>query len=477
MITPLPHQQTGMEMARSRPKFGFGWKPGLGKTHLALGVCVERPLKTLALAPKSILHSAWMQDAAHYQTLRPLVIHGSTPARRSATIAEGGWDLAITTYETFRRHHSEYIAAGVKRLIVDESQKARNPEAQITKTLIPFADKMDEVYLLSGTMAPNNVTEYWAQLRMLAGPKARGYYQFCYHYAFPIKKRRWGKDKDGTRKQIEYISSWGQTPEQEVELRRVLEKWVWFLRKEDVRVFPPQQFHVRELDLSEKEEKAYNAISEELAIVSEGQVDPVKEGAVLMKLRQATGGEVMAGEKLVTLGDSKLEALADLLDEIGPDEPVVIWAEFTAQVDRIVAMVKERGESVATIDGRSSGKAGETAAAFQAGEVQRLVCHPAAAGHGITLTRAAYCIYYSMSFSSEQYEQSQNRIHRVGQERPCTYYHLLATVTPDADDKAHGRERGETVDHRCYGVSSRKITASSAREMEVEKARRRRSGK
>ena len=68
---------------------------------------------------------------------------------------------------------------------------------------------------------------------------------------------------------------------------------------------------------------------------------------------------------------------------------------------------------------------------FQDKQLDCLVCHPAAAGHGITLTAASYAIYYSMDFSYERYQQSRDRIHRKGQTRPCTYYHIVADGTVD----------------------------------------------
>jgi len=60
-----------------------------------------------------------------------------------------------------------------------------------------------------------------------------------------------------------------------------------------------------------------------------------------------------------------------------------------------------------------------------------LICQPAAAGHGITLTAASYAIYYSHGYSFETYKQSRDRIHRTGQRHPCTYYHLVANRTID----------------------------------------------
>ncbi len=127
----------------------------------------------------------------------------------------------------------------------------------------------------------------------------------------------------------------------------------------------------------------------------------------------------------------KLNELDQILEEIR-GEPVVIWASFRAEIDMIKDLLNKKGIRNDVIDGRTK-DAGELVARFQDGELGALVCHPAAAGHGITLTAASYAVYYSMDFSYEKYQQSRDRIHRKGQTRPCTYYHLIAEGSVDED--------------------------------------------
>lgn len=70
--------------------------------------------------------------------------------------------------------------------------------------------------------------------------------------------------------------------------------------------------------------------------------------------------------------------------------------------------------------------------AFQFGEAfDVLAVQIQAGGVGVNLTRAAYAIYYSVGFSLGDYLQSLARIHRPGQTRPVTYYHLVASGTID----------------------------------------------
>src|SRR5262249_40594442 len=61
--------------------------------------------------------------------------------------------------------------------------------------------------------------------------------------------------------------------------------------------------------------------------------------------------------------------------------------------------------------------------------VRVMVGNPAAAGTGFTFTAARYAIYESLSWRYDFYAQSQDRIHRIGQEKPVIYVRLIAADT------------------------------------------------
>ena len=44
---------------------------------------------------------------------------------------------------------------------------------------------------------------------------------------------------------------------------------------------------------------------------------------------------------------------------------------------------------------------------------------------GLNLQKANKIIYFSPCLSSELFEQSKKRIHRIGQSKPCFYYQLV----------------------------------------------------
>jgi SNF2 family DNA or RNA helicase len=68
---------------------------------------------------------------------------------------------------------------------------------------------------------------------------------------------------------------------------------------------------------------------------------------------------------------------------------------------------------------------------FKNNKIKLLFAHPKLLGHGLTFTNCNYNIYYSLSFSYEEFKQSQDRIHRIGQDNKCTYIILQCKNTID----------------------------------------------
>ena len=64
-------------------------------------------------------------------------------------------------------------------------------------------------------------------------------------------------------------------------------------------------------------------------------------------------------------------------------------------------------------------------------ELRYFVSNPQTGGRGITLTEASTMIFYSNSYDLELRVQAEDRIHRIGQERSCTYVDLVSQGTVD----------------------------------------------
>ena len=111
---------------------------------------------------------------------------------------------------------------------------------------------------------------------------------------------------------------------------------------------------------------------------------------------------------------------------------MIIWAEFTAEINGIARRMESMGRKVWTFDGHSKNN-GQRCAQFENGEadIDTLICHPASVGHGVTLTRAKHAIWYSHCFSYELHHQARCRNYRKGQDEKVFRYYLIAEDTGD----------------------------------------------
>ena len=131
---------------------------------------------------------------------------------------------------------------------------------------------------------------------------------------------------------------------------------------------------------------------------------------------------------------NRLPAVLDVLAET--DGKVVLFAVFRTDIERLAEMLREKygKNSVATYYGDTpQNERQNIITRFQDpdNELKYFISNPQTGGRGITLTEANVIIYYSNSYDLELRIQSEDRIHRIGQNDKCTYIDLVAKDTVD----------------------------------------------
>ena len=303
-------------------------------------------------------------------------------------------------------------------LIIDESAKVKDNRSLITKALMEFSENMDYVYELSGNPAPNSEMEYFSQAKMVDPMLyGRSFYSFRNKYFYPAGYGgfKWKMKEEMRGDFLEKLASISEV-----------------VRKEDVLDLPEKTLNIRKVHLNTVERKAYETMKRDLLIeFGNREVVAANAAVKLMKLREGTSGFYLDEDsKVIKVGESKLNELKELLEEIG-NHQVIIWTHFHYEADMVEKLLK--GKTVGRVDGTISNQAikDETVRMFKSGFKQYLITHPASLGHGVTLTNCTYAIYFSLSHSWETFEQSMGRIYRKGQTNKCSYYFLLADCSVD----------------------------------------------
>ena len=200
-----------------------------------------------------------------------------------------------------------------------------------------------------------------------------------------------------------------------------------------VLTLPPATTIQRTSSLSPSALKIYKGLEKDfVAQIENGTVTAANGLVKLLRLSQLTGGwltpdvDVFNPEaKPQRVDSSKQELLADVLDDLPKEEPVTVFYRFTQDAESIKAVCAEQGRTYSELSGRVN----ELQSWQKDGQV--FAVQIATGGLGVDLTRACYCLYYSVGYSLSEYEQSLARVHRPGQERAVTYVQLIMTGTVD----------------------------------------------
>jgi len=420
------HQKQVLEIARKR-SYGIFLECGTGKT--LVGICLARHFKTwpvktgrtLVVAPLSLLWTAWSDDLAKFAPeLKTCILWGRTPKHREKLMAEAaGADIAVTNFETFKKI-APWCRGRFDVLIVDESSKMKDPRSAISRALTAYGRTVPKVYPMSGTPMPNNAMELYPQVDVIA-PGLLGSTFWNY-------RARWfaphGKIK-------EHVFDWRPLPGAIEEIMNLVKPYASFVKKQDCLDLPEKVFVARKFALAPKVRAAYDKMVEDKVLpLTNGQsVLTFNALSEIAKLRQLGSGWIYGHDgKVNAIGPEKLDLLEEVLDEIGPQR-VIIWVQYRHDAAEIEKRLGNQARLA--IGGMTPSDLVDGIGDFKTGAARYLIAHPRTVGHGVTLTECSYAVYYSLSYSLEEFLQSQDRIHRIGAHEKCTYITLLAEDTVD----------------------------------------------
>jgi len=428
----MPHQKKAVMDARTYKRLGIYYDTGVGKTLSAIEIIRMYRVKTLVVCPLSIIEPAWMVDLEKWSPELRLNATNLWKCKTKKRFDKGlESDVCIINFESFRAKAKQLSEAEFSMVIIDESSRAKNPKSSVTKALVKFCDNIPLVYLLSGTPAPNNNTEYWPQMRILdPSLLSRSFYSFRSKYFTPAGFGGF---------------QWKENPSVRQDLLDKIATVSIVARKEDVLELPERTDRTVDVMLSPDERRAYEQMKDDMIVeVEENEICASNAAVKYMKLRSITSGFMFDEDRNVhTVGKSKLKALLELLEQIG-DHQVIIWTTFQYEA-RAISEALRNESAICNGTVKQSDKE-EAIKDFKDGHIKYLIAHPKTIGHGVTLTNCTYSIYYSLSYSYEEYSQSRDRIYRKGQENKCTYYHLIAQNTVDRPILEALRGKGDASD-------------------------------
>lgn len=306
-------------------------------------------------------------------------------------------------------------------IVADEGHKIKTHNTAVSKSMHRLGSLSKYNLLLTGTAITNKEIDIFSQYKFL-NPSIFG----NSFYAF--------------RNRYFYMTGYGNyTPvlkrEMENEFKDKIASVAYRATKEECLDLPDTVEITRYIELESGAKKAYASLAKEsYAQLKNGEITATNILTKLLRLSQLTGGFLTDDEthKTECVSSAKLTMLEEMIEQtIEEETKLVIIARFKAELKAICKLIESKKAKYSIITGGTKNRQ-EQVNTFQNEKDCRLfVGQIQTAGLGITLTAADKMVFYSLDYSMSNYNQAKARIHRVGQDRKCTYYYLLAKGTID----------------------------------------------
>ena len=418
------YQKKIVNTALNESSYGIFSDTGTGKTVMGLEIA-NHFKKTLILCPLSVIETAWIDDCNKFYPNKKIInCHGNSKKDRTDKLNSNA-DIYIMNYESFKILKNEIRDSNFDCFIVDESSVMKNMTSQITSDILEMITVIPHRYVLSGCPTPNHNAEIFPQMKLVDTELfGNNYYGFLAKY--------FTQDMTNPHR-------WFQTNENKnAYYNRLSEKSV-FLAKDDCVDLPEKTFEIKRIDMGSEQKKYYFDMIRDIKD-NINSWSKFEFTAKLMKLREILSGFVINKDETITDFDTeKDKILQQSIEEIG-DKPIIVWCQFIHEIDRLA----EKFNGVALTS--KTKDRDDIIRDFKNSKIKLLFTHPQLLGKGLTFTNCNYNIYYSLSFSYEDFKQSQDRIHRIGQTSKCTY--IILQIKNTIDERIYNclKRKGNAVD-------------------------------
>lgn len=397
-FTLMPHQIEAIKKVSGKTRIAFYHDMGLGKTFTGAEASARIAEETganaiLIICQKSKIED-WIDHTESYYRHIYRVFDLTNAREYKKFISDGTARIGVMNYDILHRR-PEILEMENFIFMLDESSLISNERSKRGKTVLELNENAKGVVLLSGTPVSGKYEKLWSQCQLLGWDiDKRDFYDRYIKFHMNYRLAGYG---------ILMVDGYKNVPELKERLR---EHGAYFLKTEEV------------MDLPEKN-------------VFDVYVNPIREYFTLCKHHMVTlkdGTEMIGDSPLIRMlyqrelcgsyNEEKLKACKDLLEST--EDRVIIFYNYDKEWEELEKIVKELDRPISHINGKI-----KDLDAYENKENAVLLANFGAGSMGLNLQKCNRIIYFSPCISSADFEQSQKRIHRIGQEKPCFYYRLI----------------------------------------------------
>ena len=451
---PYAHQLKALEESWNKNEYGYFMEMGTGKSkvlvdNMAMLYDKGKINGALIIAPKGVYNNWFAGEIPTHlpSHIQPTMVLwtasiSKTKQKEYDSLFETGHDLhiLIMNVESFstpkgKEFAYKFLSCHKTLMAVDESTTIKNPTAKRTKAITSLGKLALYKRILTGSPVTKSPLDLYSQCNFLNEELLDGgsYYAFRNRYAI-MKNHNFG----GRRVQL--IVAYQKLDE----LASILKDFSYRVLKEECLDLPPKVYIKREIELSKDQLQAYSTMKSAALALLKGKMATAPHVLTqMMRLHQITCGHLKNDDGTITeIKNNRIKELLKVLEDT--NGKVIIWANYIHDIENIVKAISTAKDEdqqliygsksvVQYYGGTSTADRADAITKFQDlnSEVKFFVGNAQTAGYGITLTAASTVIYYSNGYDLEKRLQSEDRAHRIGQEKSVTYIDFIAPKTVD----------------------------------------------
>lgn len=407
------HQIEGLERVKDFNKCALYWDMGLGKTHAGaekmhrlgarvnLVVCQKSKIQDWCehfidnYAYNYVIYNLTKQDELERYIKATKIILAPEWAKHNI--------IGVINYDLVYRRPELLKLTGFT-LMLDESSLIQNEKTQRAKFVMKL--QYENLILLSGTPTSGRYERLYSQLTMLGYNIRKTAFFDMYVQSHLETFGGW----NAPAVKVRVIDGYKNVDHLKRKMRRL---GCDFLKTSEVIDLPQQQFIPVRVPTS----KEYRKFSKSKIVEFDG-VKLKGENVLteLLYLRQLAGA----------YSNEKLQAFTDLLEST--DDGLIVFYSFDVELEKLKQAATDAERPIAIINGSVK----DLTAYNEHNNAVVLVQYQAGA-MGLNLQKYNKIVYYTPPLSSELYEQSKKRVHRIGQTQTCFYYQLICKGSIEQD--------------------------------------------
>ena len=418
------YQKVGYRWLKAHEKYKFGGiladDMGLGKTLQIIALLQsetksKKQTTSIVVCPSTLVLNWKLEVEKWSNSIKVLIIQGTSKERREKINQYEKYDLIITSYDLLKRDIDNYNEKIFKYIIADEAQYIKNALTQNAQALKNLKGEIK--FALTGTPIENSISELWSILDFIMPGYLYNYNKFRNKFEEPILKY---KDKEALERLKRLISP--------LILRRV--------KKDVLTELPEKNITVMKNKMEKEQEKIYlsylaqtkKEIREELKN-SNFQKNKLKIFMLITRLRQICCHPSLFIENYKGKSGKLEQCINLVIDAIESGHKILIFSTYTSMFEIIEKEFKKLQIKYFKLIGNTPiSKRIEMVDEFNNNdEIKVFLISLKAGGTGLNLTSADVVIHYDPWWNLSSENQATDRAYRIGQKNSVQVYKLITS--------------------------------------------------